>query len=182
MREIEVKAHLRDEQLFLKKAAEKGIVFGDPVEQDDTTFLNGTSITSPDWTIFRLRKQGGKILLTMKYHASDRSRDNHEREVEVSDYGEMSDILGRLGYKPDVRIQKVRKFAHFKDLEVCLDEVKELGAFVEVEKLAADDADPDPIQDELWELLQSLGVQPEDRVHKGYDSLMRAHMGKEPLR
>jgi adenylate cyclase class 2 len=158
MREIEVKARLRDEADFLAKASKLSIEFGEALEQSDTTFLDDTPYGSPAWSIFRLRKQGARTLFTMKFNASDRSRDNHEYETEVKDGDEIQKMLARLGYRADVFIHKKRRTAYYKDLELCLDEVDRLGAFVEIEKLAADDVDVDKVQIELWALLKKLGV------------------------
>ena len=172
MREIEVKARLRNKELFLQKASEKGIVFGEPTIQDDMTYEAETPRDDPTYTIFRIRKQGDKILLTMKYKASSRSRDNHERETTIGNAEEVADMLERVGYMRGIQIRKSRQIAKHNDLELCLDEVDGLGTFVEVEKLAEAEADVDAIQAELWHLLLELGIGPDDRTHKGYDILM----------
>lgn len=177
MREIEVKARVRDEAGYLKNAEKLGIVFGPEIEQLDVTFTNDTPYDSPDWSIFRIRKQGGKTILTMKYKASDRSRDNHERETEIQDGVQVADMLARVGYTHDVSIRKVRRKARYEGLEVCFDHVDELGCFTEVEALCDDDADVDEVQARLWKILKQLGIQEADRVHKGYDTLMRIHKG-----
>lgn len=176
MREIEVKAQLRNKDAFLKKAREKGIRFDDPIAQEDTTFETTIPYDDPRWNIFRIRKQDGKIILTMKYKASTRSRDNHERETTIQDADQVADMLERVGYSLGVHIRKSRRLAHYEEFELCLDEVDELGFFVEVEKLAEEDADVDIIQSQLWQLLLELGVKPEDRIHKGYDTLMHEHL------
>ncbi len=173
MREIEVKAALRDKPLFLQKATEKGIVFGDPVIQDDVTYESTISYDDPRWNIFRIRKQGGKVILTMKYKASSRSRDNHERETFIEDADQVADMLERVGYHLSVRLRKSRQVAHYQGLELCFDEIEGLGSFVEVEKLVDEDVDVDIIQSQLWKLLVDLGIHPKDRIHKGYDTLMK---------
>ena len=172
MREIEVKARVKDKDDLLAKAKALGIYFSEATSQDDTTYETTMSYHDPGWNIFRIRKQSGKTILTMKYKASSRSRDNHERETVIGDAGEMADMLQRLGYARGVRIHKHRQIAKHNHLELCLDEVDDLGTFIEVEKLAADDADVDAVQESLWQLLLKLGVDPGDRVHKGYDTLM----------
>ncbi len=158
-------------------AAQKlGIKFGEAIIQDDTTYMSDVAYDDPSWNIFRIRVQDGKQILTMKHHASSRSRDNHEFETVVEDSREIVKMLNRLGYTLGVRVFKERRIAHYHGLELCLDELDQLGSFVEVEKLAGDDADVDAIQGELWSLLASLGIDSEDRVHKGYDTLMRRHI------
>lgn len=178
MREIEVTARLKDKDLLYKRAIDMGIVFDDPIIQEDTTYESKIPIDNPEWNIFRIRKQGNRTILTMKYKASSRSQDNHERETIISNDKEVADMLGRVGYSVGVHIRKTRRKAQFKDLELCLDEIDKLGTFIEVEKLADEQADVDKIQSELWQLLLDLGVSPNDRIHKGYDTLM--HELKEP--
>ena len=172
MREIEVKAKLKNKKGLLLKAQELGIKFGPAITQDDYTYETSLSKDDPNWNIFRIRKQGNQTILTMKYKASSRSRDNHERESVVDNAKEVADMLERVGYSLGVRIKKTRQTAKYKDLELCLDEIDKLGTFIEVEKLAQDDVDVDEIQSDLWQLLIQLGVNPSDRVHKGYDTLM----------
>lgn len=172
MREIEVKAALRDKESFLKRALERGIEFGDAAIQDDVTYETDIPYKDPRWNIFRIRKQGGKIILTMKYKASNSPRDNHERETVIEDADQVADMLERVGYSRGIRIRKSRRIAHYKGLELCMDEVDNLGSFVEAEKLTEEDADVDAIQAQLWQLLLDLGIHPEDRTDKGYDIMM----------
>jgi adenylate cyclase class 2 len=172
MREIEVKAVLKDRESFLKKASERGIIFGDPIIQEDTTYETTIPHSDPLWNIFRIRKQGDEVILTMKYKASTRSRDNHERETVIQDTDQVADMLERVGYSLGVCIRKSRRIAHHEELELCLDEIDGLGSFVEVEKLGEEDADVDAIQSQLWKLLLDLGISSQDRTHKGYDTMM----------
>lgn len=173
MREIEVKARVKNMDNLLKKAQAMNITFGDPIVQDDTTYETDLSKDDPNWNIFRIRKQLGVNTLTMKYRASSRSRDNHERETVIEDPKEVADMLERVGYKVSVKIKKVRRIVKYNGIELCLDEVDSLGSFIEAEKLTSDHADVDSIQSDLWNLLSKLGVEDSERVHQGYDTLMQ---------
>jgi predicted adenylyl cyclase CyaB len=150
---LEVKAKLIDKNGFLKAAKKLGIQFDDAISQRDKTYETKLPYSDPDWNIFRLRKQDAQIILTMKHKASVRSRDNYEYETVVENEGETVKILEQLGYTFGVEISKKRRIAKYNGIEICLDEIKYLGDFVEVEKLASDDADVDAIQSELWNLL-----------------------------
>ena len=171
-----MKARLRDEDGFLKAARARDIVFGEAFEQHDTTYESALDRDDPDWSIFRIRRQQGKVLFTMKYAASDRSRDNHEHETTVGDERQIISMLERLHFHKGVDIRKRRRVAKYDGLELCMDDVEHLGRFVEVEKLAADDADVDVIQEALWNLLLSLGVEEHDRMHQGYSRLMHEYV------
>ena len=177
MREIEVKAHLHDHEAFLAAAAAEGIEFGPPIRQEDVTYLNGTPYGDPAWSIVRLRTQAGRSIMTMKFKASDRARDNHELETEVGKPDQAQKMLERFGYKRHVRIAKTRRFAHFDGLELCYDEVDGVGWLAEVEKLTDESADVDAIQAELWALLKKLGVRDEDRELRGYDQIIAQLQG-----
>jgi adenylate cyclase class 2 len=83
----------------------------------------------------------------------------------------MDGILKLMGYSEEVRVNKTRVKTNFKDYEICIDDVKDLGAFVEVEKIA-EDGDGEKIQKELFEFLETLGVKKEDQVMHGYDTLL----------
>lgn len=179
MREIEVKAKLREKETLLQKASDMGIKFGPAIVQDDTTYETTIPKDDPNWNIFRIRKQDGKNILTMKFKASSRSRDNHERETIIDQPEEVVVMLERVGYKFGVRIKKLRQFAKYNDLELCIDEVEGLGSFIEIEKLADDEADVDEVQKNLWTVLEKLGVSSEDRIHKGYDTLMYEYLNSE---
>lgn len=179
MREIEVKAKLKNKGEFFLKAKELGITFGPTIEQDDSTYESFRRKDDPSWTIFRIRKQKNKTMLTMKYKASTRSRDHHERESSIDNPREVADMLERLGYTFGVRTKKTRQVAKYKHYEICIDEIDGLGCFVEIEELAEDDADVDKVQNNLWTILQQLGVSKDDRVHKGYDDLMHEFLASE---
>lgn len=181
MREIEVKARLRDQVAFLAAAQRKGIVFGDAFEQYDTTYESPLDHDHPDWSIFRIRRQKNVTIFTMKYAASERPRDNHEHETTVGDEAEIIRMVEHLHFHKGVDIRKRRRTARYNGFELCLDDVQHIGTFVEVEKLAADDADVDAIQGELWRLLTSLGVHDSDREFKGYSRLMHDYVATHSI-
>ncbi len=172
MREIEVKAKIRDKKKLFEKAAVLGIAFREPIVQDDITYETAMPKDDPSWNIFRIRRQNDATILTMKYKASSNSRDNYERESKIEDANEIAHMLERLGYAHGVPIKKTRQIAKYNQLEICIDEVDGLGIFIEVEQLTNDDVDGDEIQKNLWNFLMQFGVVDEDRVYKGYDTLM----------
>ena len=172
MREIEVKAKVHDLNELLKRASELGIKLSNPIIQQDQTYAPTVSHDDPNWNIFRIRKQGGRIILTMKYRASTRPRDNYELETDISNEADIIQILNRLGYSPGVCINKTRRIASYKDMEICIDKVEALGTYIEVEKMTEDNVDVDKVQDYLWHQLLELGIREGDRETKGYSTLI----------
>jgi adenylate cyclase, class 2 len=171
-KEIEVKAKVEDLNILKKKLEELGCVFSLPTEQKDTIFVNFDSDFTafmPGTNLLRIRETNSKIIFTLKQPQSN-ELDCIEKEIEVSDKEQLKDILELMGFHEAIQVHKIRTKTKFNELEICLDEVKELGTFVEVEKIT--DGDGETVQNELLNFLESLGVSRENRVTRGYDTLV----------
>ena len=83
----------------------------------------------------------------------------------------MAKILQLLGYKEVIKVSKRRVKTHFKEYSICLDEVENLGSFIELESLASDEDDA-AHQERMFDLLIEWGVNPSDRVTIGYDTMI----------
>ena len=173
-KEIEVKARVSDLEVLAKKLENMGVVLSEPIIQNDQTFIDESYGSydkfQPGRNILRIRENNGKFIFTLKQPQSN-ELDSFERETEVTDPKEFREALLLMGYKPAVEIHKVRRKAKYKDYEICLDDVKELGAFVEVEKITDNEA-ADKVQDELFNFLETLGVSKDNREIHGYDTLV----------
>lgn len=78
-----------------------------------------------------------------------------------------------MGFRPTVRIIKVRRTATVGDLVMCVDELDGVGVFVEVERLVPDWVPGEAVQAELARFVASLDVEAE-RSAQTYDSLVQA--------
>ncbi len=171
-KEIEVKAKAEDLNILKKKLEELGCVFTNPTEQKDTIFVNFDSDFAtfmPGTNFLRIRETDNKILFTLKQPQSN-ELDCIEKEIEVSDRNQLKDMLELMGYHEAIQVHKIRTKTKYNDMEICLDEVKDLGMFIEVEKIV--DGDGETVQNELLDFLESLGVSRENRIINGYDTLM----------
>jgi adenylate cyclase, class 2 len=77
-----------------------------------------------------------------------------------------------MGFRPTVRIRKIRRTGRFGELSLCVDQVDGLGCFFEVEQMADAGAAGEVVQAGLDGFVRSLGVEVE-RCHETYDSLVR---------
>ena len=176
MYEVEVKAHLRDRSAVMKKLESFGCSFGPELHQIDDIFTPNVGVFPPPRgaPVLRIRKENDKYIFTLKVNQSSR-QDCIEHELEISDKDEMEKIIEILGFKYDVQVDKKRIKTKFKDMEIVLDSVKELGEFIEAEKMTTE-SDPEvrkKIQEELYAFLETLGVSPEDHVIDGkYDIML----------
>ena len=85
----------------------------------------------------RIRTNPDKVML--EYCKSVNKRDDgdydyaEEYETEIKDPEEMRQILERLDFKKALVIDKHREYWLCGDIEIALDEIKDLGSFVEAE-------------------------------------------------
>ncbi len=173
--EIEVKAKVGNLEAVAEKLRSLGCEISEPAIQDDTIFVNYTSaydeaVSGEGMNFLRIRKSKGKILFTIKQPQSN-ELDCLEREVEVNDAQEMEEAILLLGYHEAVQVYKIRRKANYNGYEICLDDIRGLGTFVEIEKIAENE-NAEMVQEELFNFLESLGVKREDRITNGYDTLV----------
>ena len=173
MQEIEIKAVLRDKEGVIEKLNSLGCELSNPIHQKDSVFVEHTGsldiflanpaflrirVNNDSETIFTVKKRTGALVAL-------------EHEVVVNSKEEMENILALLGFTQACEIQKTRYKTSYQGCEICLDEVKNLGSFIEMEKLSAD-GNAEEIQEELFRFFETLGISRVDRITKGYDILL----------
>ena len=173
-----MKARLKDEKQVLEKLTQLGCVFSEVKTQDDMVWAERAATLEEflgNSVFLRIRIQNGsKVVLTAKKSktkSGDGSLIKREHEVVVDSAEEARGILDMLGLTEVVRVVKKRRTTKYKEYEICVDEIENLGAFIEVERISGEE-DAERIQQEMTDFLLSLGVSPEDKVSKGYDILM----------
>ncbi len=173
MKEIEVKAKIRNKAEVVAKLEAAGCKLGDPIVQKDTIFVPQNIVTLPTEAgvpVLRIREQHGKFILTMKIRLTN-GLDKQESETEISNPDSMKEIILASGFKEMESFSKSRRKGKYNNWEVCVDEVEGLGEFIEVEQLS-EDGDSGKIQTELFNFLKTLGVTEQDREQFGYDVLI----------
>jgi adenylate cyclase, class 2 len=174
MKEIEIKARLKDKEQVMAALSKRGCVFAPAVVQDDTVYARKVATLAEFRTndaFLRLRVKDGKdVFFTVKKPMAN-DLDALEYEVEVSNRDEMEQALWLMGFQEAIRIRKTRIVTRHEGREICIDEVDGLGAFIEMEQLAHE-GDSEKIQEEMFLFFQEIGINPEDRVLVGYDTLM----------
>lgn len=176
MYEIEVKAHLRKKDEVIKKLEDLGCKFFEELHQVDYIFNPKDEKFPPTIgePVLRVREENGKNILTLKINQTSRL-DCIERELEISDGEMMKEIILLLDFRKDITVKKKRIKTKYEDIEIYVDEVEQLGDFIEAEKLTKDN-NPETrikIQSELMDFLVGLGIPQEDQVVDGkYDIML----------
>ncbi|NYT03569.1 MAG: class IV adenylate cyclase [Candidatus Methanofastidiosa archaeon] len=106
---------------FLEERIEDDVYFSSPIRDFKETD-----------EALRIRYSGDKCILTYKGPKLDKiSKSREEYEAFVS--GEIEEILHKLGFKKVLSVRKKRKIYFYKDFTLSIDDVEELGEFLEVE-------------------------------------------------
>ncbi|MEW9556331.1 class IV adenylate cyclase [Nonomuraea sp. NPDC050783] len=178
VQEVEVKYRVRGPEAMrtLEVALERrGGRLSPPIRQDDQAYAQ------PGWeygqskigvAFARLRTQDGRHLFTVKTPQANEQA-CLEHETEVADREQMHRAIVAMGFRPTVRIVKVRRIAVLGDLTICVDVVEHAGTFVELERTVPDGESGIAVQAGMDGWARSLGVELE-RTSDTYDSLVRA--------
>lgn len=184
MREIEIKARANNVTSIIDAITRQGATVSEPVTQHDRVYgmpgVPGASENTEPWLRIRGETKAGvtKHIFTLKKSVTNQM-DSIEHETEVSDEKELAKIIEHLNFIPYSDLTKTRRKAKLGDIEVCIDHIDQLGDFIELEKLTAEDVDYDAVVKELWGILESLGVPKTHEVTDGYDVLLNKHLGIE---
>lgn len=125
---------------FIEEKMEEDIYFSSPVRNFKETD-----------EALRVRYPNDKIILTYKGPKLDKvSKSREEYEAFVS--GEIEQILQKLGYNELLRVKKKRKVYKYKEYIISIDEVEDLGEYLEVELKSNNLQDVEKIEN-LFDLL-----------------------------
>ena len=117
----------------------------------------------------RVREADGKYRLTYKGpKKDDETTSREEIEIGIESAMEMIKILDELGFYEICEVKKLRKTYLLKDLIITLDNVADLGEFIEVEGKASNDQEFEEKKDEIFKLLKKLGLSTEAISQRSY--------------
>ena len=169
MYEIEVKVQFPNQTLdeIQQNLTEKIAHWSKPKIQNDTVFLNKNktnyTITEGD-KVFRIREEffvgqekATTKTLTLKIQQAQKLV-SIEHETEFADTQSMTTILENLELQKFVVVNKKRSMAKYENYNLCLDEVQDLGVFLEVELLSKKEIDFDIAQAQIIEFIKTLDL------------------------
>lgn len=132
---------------------------------------------------FRIRRKDTKSFITYKKDKFKGKRWLYadEYELEISDPKNMEMILKMLKMKSLVTIDNIRTFYYYKNYEIVLEDVKGLGLFLEIERLNANKERPERIREEIFKLIEDIGMKVSPEMKAGKPELMYNKTHKAPL-
>lgn len=180
MIEVEVKARApQDQDLLEEKLVKIGAQRLREEFQEDVYFNAPHRDFAQTDEALRIRKvtsgASEKIFITYKGAKMDEvSKTRKEIEVGVEDSHKVADIFQNLSFRPVATVRKNRIIYTLNDLIITLDEVHEVGNFVEIEKEIEEGKDTKEALDEIFATYSKIGIE-DGFERRSYLELMGIH-------
>lgn len=181
MIEVEIKLPIADLDTIKRKLLKMGFKETAVIEERDTYFDNRQGDIRANGEALRVRET--KDYLTGESRAQINFKGKkldtctmtrEELETGVEDGEICRNILQVIGYAPaDPEVFKDRTMMQKESITACLDNVRGLGGFLELEILADSEEKKDAALRGIENILNSLGYQISDTVRMSYLSMLR---------
>ncbi len=181
--EVEQKFPVADMAAFEAKLAALGATVSEPHSEIDHYYAHPARDFAATDEALRIRRTDRASYLTYKGPKVDRTTKTR-REIELPLWPQeakvqaLESLLEALGFTPVAEVCKYRRKATIswqgRQIEAALDEVVDVGTFVELE-LVAEDEDMEPAKASIASLAQELGLSGSER--RSYLELLLARRG-----
>ena len=128
----------------------------------------------------RLRTKGNQSFITYKVdHFDDNAiwLYSDEYETEVKDLKQVQSIIELLGLKKLLTIDNKKTIYKTDIYEIALEEVKDLGNFMEVEFCTNEDVDIISVKNEINKFIDNLNIKVSEELNMGKPEMMLKKMG-----
>ncbi len=173
--EIELRAKVNNQSLLEKKLNElSGIKEKKTNERQVDIYLKHKEDKERKM-IIRLRKnyKNNNAILTFKGSAPNNKEDIawEDYDTPIKNPDKLERLLINNGYVYVCLVDKVRQSFLYKDYEINIDNIRDLGVFIEIEK-KGEEENIDQIKNEILNLLIKLGIKENEIINKGYVQLV----------
>ena len=187
MIEVEVKLPIPDPEEIKNRILEAGFKEQRFIEERDTYFDNACGDIRANGAALRVREtkdcRTGKKQAQINYKGKKldtQTMTRRELETGVEDGAVCREILQAIGYSPaEPEVIKVRTMLQKDSVTACLDNVRGLGDFLELEILVEREEKKDAALGQIKDILNSLGYQVSDTVQTSYLSMLQRKADKE---
>lgn len=156
MLEIEIKSYCDNREDVLQRIISRGGRFKERAIEHDIYFNHPCRDFAITDEALRIRVIDKRTILTYKGpKIGDTTKTRFEEEVLFDNLESMQTVLLRLGFTMVDEVVKKREIYCINDVDICVDEVVDVGSFVELEKLGED---KEKIEKELFALAEELGL------------------------
>ncbi len=169
--EIQIKIPINDIDT-VKKQIENKL----KAKKIETQWQQDTYFEAPGWNLpktdelMRIRQEGENY--TLAYKGPTKGKEIRIKpKIEFSIDPDLKDVLEKIGYKKILNVNKKREKYVSKDIELTLDEVENLGNFIELR------TDNPKDKKKINTLVKKLWLEPKSATKKSYFELMFENRG-----
>ena len=179
MIEVEIKIQIADRALLEQKLQENGFVQGKRVKESDTYFNSEAYDLRKKDMALRIRSceeldtKELKSFIAYKGSKLDQvsmTRKELETGIENAEIGK--ELIMSLGFYALQPVVKIRQYYPLNEITACVDQVENLGDFLELEILAENESDKEQALDQLYDILSELGLKKEDTIQTSYLAML----------
>ena len=186
MIEVEVKLPLYRRSLTEMALRDQGFEPGDLIRESDLYFNSDfhdfikTDEALRIRTCENLSQRTCDTFLTYKGRKLDTvSMTRKELETRIED-GEVGvEIIKSLGYDKTFPVNKLRQLYHKGPMTACVDQVENLGSFLELEILVKDESENEAALEKIQDILESLGSTMRETTRVSYLGMLMKKSGKK---
>jgi adenylate cyclase class 2 len=131
--EVEIKSKINNIADMEEKLRSMGAIFVKDVVEVDEYFNHPCRDFAGTDEALRIRSDGTMTYKGPKVDEDTKSRE--EIEVKIENLEGMRSLLIALGFKPVAKVIKRRKYYRMGEITITLDDVEDVGTFIEVECL-----------------------------------------------
>lgn len=181
MIEVEVKLPIENKQILEAALEKMGFKKTSQVCEEDLYFDNASGQIRRGGEALRIRKvtdlQTGKSQSVMTYKGKKLdtvSMSRRELETGVADAQTCMGIFEALGFEmvPPM-VKKIRQEYTLGNMNVCVDQVEDLGDFLELEMVIEEKDNKEEALLQIEKMLENLGYHMEDTTRSSYLSMLQ---------
>ncbi len=180
MEEIEILVEVYDDfQIAFGKISSIAAFEKNSKVHDVYYFNSNDKLLSPDsdnkiYNSLRVRKKDSQSSIAFKkdYYQNDTWQYSDEYETKVDDFTIANNIFKELGYKVLIEIINDKHTFYHNDFEIVLEEVLNLGLFLEVEYVGKETENVESIKEKIRDFIKRLNVSVSDELNSGKPELM----------
>jgi adenylate cyclase, class 2 len=180
MIEVEIRARVKDIDSVKESLDKKGGQFVEKIKQVDRIFghpkfLDQENKIIEGGLIARIRQVNDKARLEFKEIV--RQGGGFEIETNLDNVDFAISLLEKLDFNEAFVVSKVRDVYKYNDFEIALDQVEQLGFFMEIEKMVSSREEIDKAREECVALLEEI-VPGAEITNEKYGDMMQNIINK----
>ncbi len=178
--EVEVKVPITDSEVMKQKLLDSGARMLNSEVQIDTYFDHPcrTFLETDEAVRVRTRRPLDDQELESSFSPNEltykgprideKTKTRLEYTVGITDTDSLSSILESLDFKHVAAVTKKRTFFDLRDITISIDEVEQVGLFLELESIAHSKDEMESAKKTIFEVLDELGIDSKQSLRDSY--------------